>query len=36
MTNVDFVDNVDEGDSTYVMTGGDDIQFIENSNEWTQ
>ena len=33
MTNVDFIDNVDEGDSTYVTIGGDDIQFVENSNE---
>ncbi|XP_031741750.1 protein ANTAGONIST OF LIKE HETEROCHROMATIN PROTEIN 1-like [Cucumis sativus] len=36
MTNVDFVDDVDEGDSTYATIGGDDIQFVENSNEWTQ
>jgi len=36
MTNVDFLDDVDEGDSTYAMIGGDGIQFVENSNEWTQ
>ena len=36
MTNVDFVDDVDEGDSTYAPIGDDDIQFMEKSNEWTQ
>ena len=36
MTNVDFVDDVDEEDSTYATIGGDDIQFVKNSNEWTQ
>ena len=33
MTNVDFVEDVDKGDSTYTTIGGDDIQFIENSKE---
>ena len=36
MTNVDFVDDVDERDSTYATIGGDDIQFIGNLNKWTQ
>ena len=36
MTNVDFIDNVDEGDSTYTKIGGNDIQLVENSNEWTK
>lgn len=35
MTIVDVSDNVDDGDLVYVMIGGDDIHYIENSNEWT-
>ncbi|KAE8648564.1 uncharacterized protein LOC105435527 [Cucumis sativus] len=37
MTNVDTLDeNEDEGDSNYATTGGDHINYIEASNEWTQ
>ena len=36
MAHVGFLDELDEGDSTFAMTGGNDIHFIENSNEWTQ
>ena len=35
MMNVDFIDDVDKGDSTYATIGGDDTQFIENLNECT-
>uniref|UniRef100_A0A9I9E4D0 Uncharacterized protein n=1 Tax=Cucumis melo TaxID=3656 RepID=A0A9I9E4D0_CUCME len=32
----DDVDNVDEGDSTYVTTtASEDIQYIEMTNEWS-
>ena len=37
MTNVDTLDeNEDEGDSNYATIGGDDINYIEASNKWTQ
>ncbi|KAA0038998.1 retrotransposon protein [Cucumis melo var. makuwa] len=35
MTNVDIAPDVDEVDSTYTTMIGDDIQFIETSNEWS-
>ena len=36
MTNVDDLDDIDKGDSTYTMTtASDDIHYIEMSNEWT-
>lgn len=34
MTNVDIMDD-DKGDSNYPSTGGDNINYIETSNEWT-
>lgn len=33
MTNTEFSDYLDEGDSTYAPIGGDDIHYIETSNE---
>ena len=37
MTNVDTLDDDDDkGDSNYATTVGDDINYIEASNEWTQ
>ena len=36
MTNIDIPDDVDEGDSTHATTAGDDIHYIETSNEWSQ
>lgn len=34
--NIDVIKDVDEGDSTYTTTVGDDIHYIEISNEWSQ
>ena len=34
--NVDILDGVNEGESNYTTIGGDDINYIEASNEWTQ
>ncbi|KAA0040793.1 retrotransposon protein [Cucumis melo var. makuwa] len=37
MTYCDDVDNVDEGDSTYVTTtASKDIHYFETTNEWSQ
>ena len=36
MTNSEITDNLDEGDSTYTTTGGDEINYIEASNEWSE
>ena len=36
MTNVDMLDDDDEGDSNYTTTRGDNINYIEASNKWTQ
>ncbi|KAA0054020.1 putative nuclease HARBI1 [Cucumis melo var. makuwa] len=36
MANADDLEDIDEGDSTYAMITGDDIHYIETSNEWTQ
>ncbi|TYJ98115.1 retrotransposon protein [Cucumis melo var. makuwa] len=36
MTNTNILEDVDEGDSTYTTTAGDDIYYIETSNEWSQ
>ena len=35
MTNVDIAPDVDEGDLTYAKMAGDDIHYIETSNEWS-
>ncbi|TYK14144.1 retrotransposon protein [Cucumis melo var. makuwa] len=34
--NVDDLEDIDMGDSVYARTVGDDIHYIETSNEWTQ
>ncbi|KAA0043564.1 retrotransposon protein [Cucumis melo var. makuwa] len=36
MTNSEIIDDLDEGDSTYATTGGDEINYIEVSNEWSE
>ncbi|KAA0053146.1 putative nuclease HARBI1 [Cucumis melo var. makuwa] len=36
MTNIDIEDDIDEVDSTHATTAGDDINYIETTNEWTQ
>lgn len=36
MTNTNILEDVDEGDSTYMTTAGDDIYYIETSNKWSQ
>ncbi|KAL4028508.1 hypothetical protein IC575_011705 [Cucumis melo] len=36
MTNSEIIDDLDEGDSTYATTGGDEINYIEASNEWSE
>ncbi|TYK08389.1 putative nuclease HARBI1 [Cucumis melo var. makuwa] len=36
MTNNEIIDDLDEGDSTYATTGGDEINYIEASNEWSE
>ncbi|KAA0055062.1 retrotransposon protein [Cucumis melo var. makuwa] len=36
MTNIDIKDDIDEVDSTHATSAGDDINYIEMSNEWTQ
>ncbi|XP_050945179.1 uncharacterized protein LOC127150720 [Cucumis melo] len=36
MTNSEITDNLDEDDSTYTTTGGDEINYIEASNEWSE
>ncbi|TYK20324.1 retrotransposon protein [Cucumis melo var. makuwa] len=36
ITNANILDDVNEGDSNYAITGGEDINYIEASNEWTQ
>ncbi|KAA0049825.1 putative nuclease HARBI1 [Cucumis melo var. makuwa] len=36
MTNADISEDVDEGDSTYATTAGNDIHYIETLNEWNQ
>ncbi|XP_008442271.1 uncharacterized protein LOC103486178 [Cucumis melo] len=35
MTNFNIEDDIDEVDSTHATTVGDDIHYIETSNEWT-
>ena len=36
MRNFDIPDNIDEGDSMHTITVGDNIHYIETSNEWSQ
>ena len=36
MTNSEIIDNLDEGDSTYATIGGDEINYIEASNKWSE
>ncbi|KAA0063753.1 putative nuclease HARBI1 [Cucumis melo var. makuwa] len=36
MTNSEIIDDLDEADSTYATTGGDEINYIEASNEWSE
>lgn len=36
MTNADILDDEDKGDSTHTTTSGENITYIEVSNEWTQ
>ncbi|TYK00771.1 putative nuclease HARBI1 [Cucumis melo var. makuwa] len=36
MMNADISKDIDEGDSTYATTIGDDIHYIETSNKWGQ
>ncbi|KAA0062154.1 putative nuclease HARBI1 [Cucumis melo var. makuwa] len=36
MTNFVIEDDIDEVDSTHATIVGDDIHYIETSNEWTQ
>ena len=36
MTNSEITDDLDEDDSMYATTGGDEINFIEASNEWSE
>ena len=35
MTNVDILGDIDEGDSIYATTIGDNIHYIETLNEWS-
>ncbi|KAL4035331.1 hypothetical protein IC575_004015 [Cucumis melo] len=36
MTNSEIIDDLDEGDSTYATTGGDEVNYIKASNEWSE
>ena len=36
MMNAEIPEDVDEGDSNYTTTTGDDIHSIKTSNEWSQ
>ena len=36
MTNNEIINDLDKGDSSYATTGGDKINYIETSNEWSQ
>ena len=35
-TNSKIIDDLNEGDSMYATTGGDEINYIEASNEWKE
>ncbi|KAA0050395.1 putative nuclease HARBI1 [Cucumis melo var. makuwa] len=36
MTNIDDLEDINEGDSTYATITSDNIHYIETSNEWTR
>lgn len=36
MANANILDDKDEGDSTHATSSGDEINYIEVSNKWTQ